>query len=71
MNLKIITIILKLALAIYKWYSVNKAKDEDKEELKKLRGMLIEASKFNGHVDDILNSVEGMTNEELKNYFDR
>ena len=70
MKLKLMSILLKFALAFYEYYSLKQARDSDKEELAKLRAMLVKATKFNGNVADVIKDFDNKSDAEIRGYFD-
>ena len=71
MSLKLITLLLKISLSLYKWYSLKKAKDEDLAELQKLRSMLVDHAKFNGHVEDVKAEMKDISDDDVIAYFNK
>ena len=70
MKLIFVKLLLSFALNIYKVYSTKYAKDHDKDELKKLRLMIIEATKFNGRISDVVTEISKMDNKDVRLYFE-
>jgi len=70
MKLIFVKLLLSFALNVYKVYSIKYAKDRDKDELKKLRLMIIEATKFNGRISDVVTEISKMDNKDVRLYFE-